>query len=353
MAQYLPDGSVVPSFQAIDYRGAAQPTGHLNNLALRMGEVREVIYPSDTRSITKRFTEYTVEVQHRDGSAPGTTAKYYGCIVANLFGGGADQVRYTLRPPENSSDRKARKDGMDVGSKVLLLCVNGQTTRAMILGGLRDLITNDQDADKKEDGHHYFSEFNGISYSINDAGEYTLKFRGATKVDGTLRGEDHGPTTVQLLKDGSFKVSDAGGQVVHVDHANKRIHLEADQEWSVKVNGKGTESYGSSYECTAGSTLTLNATGNSYIKSAGLMVGAATDAVLLGTRYRIAEAALHQGMGAQLQALAAALPGIALANPLLAPLISALAPVFLGLSTSLQSFEAQAPNFLSLKNKTD
>lgn len=102
MAQILDDNTVVPSFQGLQPRGAARDTGNLNNLALRMGEVKDIVYSDDTRSITKKFTEYTVEVQHRDNRAAGTTTLYRGCLVSNLFGGAADSFRYTLRKDDQS-----------------------------------------------------------------------------------------------------------------------------------------------------------------------------------------------------------------------------------------------------------
>ena len=111
MAQILDDNAVVPSFMGLHRRGVAQDTGNMNNLALRMGEVKDIVYSDDPKSITKQFTEYSVEVQHRDNRAPGTTTMYHGCLVNNLFGGAADTFRYTLRKDDQS---QKGKDGLGV-----------------------------------------------------------------------------------------------------------------------------------------------------------------------------------------------------------------------------------------------
>jgi hypothetical protein len=345
MAQILDDNTVVPSFQGLRRRGVAEDTGNLSNLALRMGEVRDIVYPDDDRSISKAFIEYSVEVQHRDGRRPGTTSMYLGCTISNLFGGAADVFRYTLRKDDQS---KESKEGVGVGSKVLLLCVNGQSTRAMIIGGLRDTKTNEEDVDDKEDGHNLYFEFNGISFTINKDGEATMAFRGPTKVDGDLdkdAGADdkNGPTTISILKNGNLYVyTKDEKQSILIDHENKKAAFVFDSEWDVKVSGK----------------IALTADDNVTIKSKGVLIGDATDKMLLATTYRSAEQTLHNQLVAGLNQLSAAISSFATAlgpTPA-APAAASLAPAVVGCTSmvsAIQSFEAQAQTYLSTKNKND
>lgn len=387
MAQILEDNSVVPSFQGLKRTGVAADTGNMSNLALRMGEVKAIVYPDDPLSITKTFVEYSVEVQHRDGRGAGTTSKYVGCLVANLFGGAADVFRYTLRKDDQSD---TGKDGVGVGSKVLLLCVNGQTTRAMIVGGLRDLKTDAEQTDTKDDGHNLFFEFNGISFRVNKDGEARVQFRGPTKVDGTLdtdagADEKQGPTTVEFLKNGNLKVyTKDDKQHLLIDHANKKADFLFDEEWSVKVNKKVTEEYGDKWTVTAGSSIaieskkavrfkasddwTMTAGGNIRLKSPGTLIGDATDFMLLGTAYRQAQQTLHNQLSSGFQTLVTQFTQIAIAvnGPLKVPIYGgALASVAMGpavvqcvtalgqMMAAIKSFEAQGDTLISKKNKND
>jgi hypothetical protein len=391
MAQILDDNTVVPSFQGLIKRGRAEPTGNLSNLALRMGEVKDIIYKDDQKSITKQFTEYTVEVQHRDGGHAGTTTKYIGCLVNNLFGGAADTFRYTLRKDDQSKKQTTDDDGIGVGSKVLLLCVNGQTTRAMIMGGLRDIKVKEKDEDKKDDGHNLFFEFNGISVAINKDGEAKIAFRGATKVDGTLdtdagADEKKGPTTVEFLKNGNLKIyTKDDKQHVLIDHENKKADFLFDEEWKVKVNKKVTEDYGDAWECSVGSSIkitakkdisfetsggdwNMKASGKVTIKSSGVQTGDATDATMMGDTFRNAQKTMNNALSQGFQDLIQQLTqiGIAVNGPLKIPMVGgAAASAVAGpaviqcvqivgkMMAAIKTFEGQSSGYLSTKNKSD
>lgn len=387
MAQILDDNTVVPHFQGLIPRGQATDTGNLTNLALRMGEVKDIIYKTDPQSITKQFTEYSVEVQHRDGRGPGTTSRYAGCLVASLFGGAADVLRYTLRKDNGTN---TGPDGIGVGSKVLLLCVNGQTTRAMIIAGLRDIKTNSKDADDPALGHNLFFEFNGISFSVNKDGEARIQFRGPTKVDGSLdtaagANANNGPTAIEFLKNGNLHISTKAGQEILLDHANKKASFVFDTEWNVKVNKKVVEDYGDSWQTSVGTSIkieaqkditfnssagawNLGAAGNLKIKTAGVLTGAATDATMMGDTYRRAEQTLHQqlttgftSLTTQLGIISAAangpmaIPvyGASIAGPIIGTAAAQMATAVGQMIAAIQSFEGQAAKYLSLKNKSD
>lgn len=394
MAQVLDDNSVMPSFMSVRPRGFAEDPGNLTNLALRIGEVKDIIYPDSDLNQNKRFIEYVVEVQHRDGIGPGTTSEYMGCMVSNLFGGAADVLRYTLRKDDGAS---VGEDGLGVGSKVLLLCINGTGTRAIILGGVRDTRVDARSVETHADGHNFFTEFNGLSVGIDRAGQFKLQFRGATKVDGSLdtaegAAEANGPTTVEIQKNGNFRVyTKDQKQLLHIDHENRRAEFSFDTAWNVKVGGDVTEDYGGSWTSTVGSTIstsaekdisieskagtwTMQSAGRSFIKSAGLQVGAATDAMYKGSTHRRAEAVKHTQLMTSLSALSVQL-GIAGAAisvacqpmkiPVIGPVIASgiLQPAGVALTASvaivaqmvstLANHEGQAMTYLSLVNNND
>lgn len=338
MTTTLADGTVLPHYLELNQVGAIQDDGAFSNLAFRFGEIRDIIYPGDARSRTKNRIEYMVEVQHRDGNGPGTTSTYTHCGVSNGFGGKADKSRWTRR----AGKAEKGQAGLGKGSKVLLLCINGETNNAIIIGGLDDEA--DEEGDSKDLGHHGFWEFNGIRADVNKDGELTVTFKGPTNADGALAdgatSSDSG-TTLQLLKDGSAVVAH-DGQEVRIDHHGKQIQVKADS--------------------------------NVTIKSAGVLVGNATDQTALFSTYRSAESTKHQTMEGQLTSIATSI-GIAggaltsasalhvipvagpiIASPLLATAgasLTSLAPMFAALQAALITFEAQSLTYLSTKNKND
>jgi hypothetical protein len=276
MAEFLEDGSVIPSQYSVERAGNYGDSWQ--NPVLRVGEVQEVIYPDDIRSISKRVIEYRVSVQHHD-TAMNTSSKrdYLNCFLINPLGGLADKFHYTLRG-ENSSNRSKRENGTGAvgkGSKVLVLCINGNHRNAIIIGGVRDKAdTYDKDNNTKDQnlGHHLHFVFNGLDCWINKDGELSVACGGATKIDGTV--DDSVQTAVvgtkiQMLKDGTFQVSTKDGEEVLVldrknhklelhtanseqyfrlDHGNHKVQLQAKNELDmtvtdgrVKIKSKGVD----------------------------------------------------------------------------------------------------------------
>lgn len=359
MAEYLEDDSVLPSFlTAGKALGYAYDTGNMTNTSLRVGEVKDLIYPDSELNQNGLFIEYIVEVQHQDADGPGASNRYHGCTINNLFGGAADVLRYTLREDDG---KNVGPDGIGVGSKVLLLCVNGKQTRAIILGGIRDTKVDTKTIERKEDGHNLYFEFNGTSFNIDKDGQAKFQVRGATKVDGMPASsvdQSAFPTSVEIQKNGNFllQTKDAE-QSVLIDHEKKEAKF-AFEKWT----------------CDVGSTITCKAGSNIFLKSAGVHVGSATDSWMKGTTYRTAETALHAQLTAAIAALSgllgtagaslvsagalmttpvagaiAAAPIIGAAGGSLSAAVGALAQM----TAAIATFEAQAPSYLSLKNLTD
>jgi hypothetical protein len=220
---------VIPHFYGLGNAPLDDGDG-LNNLRLRVGEV-QAIYPTDhPMNVSKKFTEYQVFVTHRaNGTA--VTKMYERCAVADAFGGAADTSTQTYRA-DTSASRK--RTGPGLGSKVVILCINGESVNPLIVGGIRD---PQGDPDDPEAGHHLRRKFNGVDLAINDDGELELTYTGADNADGTLRDdvdEDAVGTTVRISKNGNFEVADADGKnSVLVDHENNRVVVTSDGEVNV------------------------------------------------------------------------------------------------------------------------
>ncbi len=162
--------------------------GVFDDFGLRIGEVKEIIQPSDPRSVSKKFREYTVFVQRR---ANGTYVNqtYENCLLMNQFGSLADFVRYTVRvDPQYQEGDAATFTGPGLGARVLILCINGEMHNAVIMGGLPNAKDKSEQKDEKR-GHHYEREFNGVNVAIEDDGSVKVLVRGKTDASGKVQKE--------------------------------------------------------------------------------------------------------------------------------------------------------------------
>lgn len=337
------DLSVIPSYLGQRGMGVRQSSMTFGAFALMQGEVKEIIYPNSKKSLSQKYIEYRVDVQMRDGAGPAAITSFPHCLIMNHFGGVADKFHYTLRPDAKEANGQ---EVLATGSKVLLLCLNGETARAYIFGGIRE----DEEGDTQVDGHHLLWEFNGTRFLVNKDGELKLEVKGPTNVAGELADdadEAAFPTTIEISKNGNLKIyTKDENQSVLIDHENKKIEVKADSALNVEVTG-----------------------GNMDIQSEGVLVGGATDNWPLFTTYRTAENTLHTTLATQLTAIGTAITTAQAAllsastNPVwplamlqvgvAAGALAAVGPAFAMCASALTSFEAGKVAYESKKNKND
>jgi hypothetical protein len=383
----LSDLTCVPSFLGVRSRGRSDYGRPFANIALRQGEVKKIVYPTDPASISKKFTEYVVEVNQSDGTDIGNLMVYTGVTVANLFGGGGDRIEYTLRADDGTQTTEA---GTGNGSKVLLLCLNGQTSNAVIIGGIRNYKYDNKD--QKEDGHYLNFIFNGLGVNIDQNGAFTLTFQGKTDNLGNLLGDDDTqPTTVSIDEKGTFRASTKDeNQSLTIDNDDKKIQIQADEKLEVQVNkdllmdagGKASFTVTETADVEVGEALTVTcleainvaASGLVSISSPGVVLGSGSEAMPKFSTYRAAEsqnnakiiAALNQmtaalaGVANSLTAAAAALstgiPGINAAGGALGAAaigVAQIAGAVGQINGAVTSFESAGVSYLSTKNKSD
>jgi len=363
--EYLADGTVVPTGLGTRTMGAMQDSGVFSNVEFRVGEVKEAIPPSSKRSRSKKFWEYDVLVQHRTGGGTGIGKVYANCALKDGFGGVGDTLRYTLRADPQSTVNKGSLLG--VGNKVLILCINGEQTSPVIIAGYPD---NRRETTEAE-GHHLEFEFNGVQFRIADDGSMELVFRGKTDANGKLSDKakpDAEGTTIKIDANGSLTAATPKeDQSLTLDHANKKVALVAGDHTG-SIRGKWDYQVGGNVTWSTGGSCSLTATNRVNITSAGVTVGAGTDAWLMGTTYRAAETALHTtliggltALGVQLGVAGVALNGAAVVSP--GPAAPFLTAAGVALNTAvanitamvggITSFEAGSGAFLSKKNTHD
>lgn len=334
--EILPDGSVIPSYLGATNVGQIEDDGSFSNFPLRIGEVDEIIYPSDDRSRSKKVVEYLVTVQHFNHDNYTGSGLQYQCTLSNLFGSVPDRFQYTLRA---AKDAQKDKTGQGKGAKVLILCVNGAFNDAVIIGGIADQEDGSQEKDKAKDRKHYLEYlFNGVKLEINDDGEFILKYTGKSTIEGKLddnTDEDQTGTQIKISKNGNLTLSTKDDeQNIVLDHENEKITIKHKE---------------------------------------GVHVGEATDKVLLGSTFRDKQKQMHQSLQSNLDSLASQIQqvgtsltqaagkvggGFMLATAATdfaqagAQLLAAMNSIR-QLKQAISTFEQSSDKYLSKKNETD
>lgn len=215
--------------------GFMPDAGLSGNYALRIGEVQNIYYPDDKENVSKLFIEYKVLVQHR-ANGTGVTKNYDHCLAIDHLAGVADYSYSTFRADSSASrvEGKFRKPGL--GARVIMLCINGESQSAVIIGGIRNPMIGEKD--QKDLGHHLHSIFNGVDVVVNKDGEFTLTRGGASKLDGALADgvdEDSTGTFVTFDKAGNVTLSDkTGDNKIVLDHVNGKVQVFTKTEIDMK-----------------------------------------------------------------------------------------------------------------------
>jgi len=207
--------------------------GAFSDTTLKVGEVVEVILPSSASSLSKLFVEYRVQAQYLDPETrTGTSREYSNCVLINPLAGLADRSFMQLR-----ADNKRDSEGLGMGSKVLLLCVNSEHNQAIILGGLRD-EKDSGDQNFLDNNIVFQSELNGVILSINAKGEITLSRTGPTGIDGKHTNTEK-KSTLSFSSNGSV-TANTDNQTIAINQPNKTVELKADN--GIKV-GRATNKF--------------------------------------------------------------------------------------------------------------
>lgn len=236
----MPDGMVIPSNVGITSSPQYSSTDHFEDYGLRMGEVVKVIYPDDDASVTKQYIEYNIWCQYLPAGGVGQGRMYYAAICANNFASLADRSFQTFRPNEKAGNKQANSEnpndtpGLGLGSKVLFLCINGQTAYPIIISGLPDPKDKTQ-MDVDEGDIVQVRIFNGIEWYINNEGELLIKYNGKTEDTGKTKVDDSKVGTYfKLDQDGNSILSDKDEKnYFKLDHKNGKLIFQRDKRLEI------------------------------------------------------------------------------------------------------------------------
>lgn len=235
------------------------------NAYLRLGVVIDVAEIDDKKNnITQLMPEYTVMTIENDN-----TSIYKNCLSIDSFGGIGDYMVKTLRKPKNP--KKVKDSGSlkkQNGSIVLLLCLDGSSEQAIILGAIAHPERKNGKLTKAK-GHHLEGEFNGINWQIDKDGALTVKFNSASDNDGKYKDAKAGGSTIKMEKDGSIEASDGSKEKVRIDKTKKTISMTAESDISATTDANFSVTAKKAINMKATADLLADAGGSMTLKSAG------------------------------------------------------------------------------------
>lgn len=236
------------------------------NNALRLGLVLEIVEEDDEANISGLGPEYNVMSIEQDGSNGSNTVIYKNCINIDAFGGVADYFQFKHRA--SKEPKKAKKKGSlkeETGSIVLLLCLDGNSEKAVILKSVHNPKKNK--VLTKDKGHHMEGEFNGVNWSIDKDGAMTVVFKSATEDDGTPTNEEAGGSNLKIEKDGSLEFADGNEEKIRIDKTAKTISITAEKDISATTKANVSISAGESVNITSKKDIIAAAEGKAAFNS--------------------------------------------------------------------------------------
>lgn len=178
------------------------------NYPIRAGIVISRYEIDDKLNISKLAVEYDVMVIEQDANAGVTPILYKNCLSTDGLGSIADYFEKKIRKQKKYDKKTKGQDffGQD-GAIVLLMCLDGASEKAIIVGGLKHPDRKTKLTGKDE---ILAAEYNGVQILINEDGSCNLTFKGATNNDGTVKDKNQGNTSLDIEKDGSLQIKNKG-----------------------------------------------------------------------------------------------------------------------------------------------
>lgn len=257
MENYLDTGGVLPS-GLLSGNDTAEKIAGFNktyrNNSLRLGVITNIYPISDFNNFSKLSTEYDVSVFEQNEDRGSTIITYKNCISSDPLGSIADFLDKNLRNmTQNENSLGVLNTSNQNGATVLLLCLDGVSEKAVIIGGLphpdrANTLLNNQP--------YLEGEYNGVNIKVNTDGSTALTFNGATDNDGVPTDSSQGPTTFQIKTDGSF------------EFMHSTVDILADKSGALTITAKGDASITcDNANITASGDTNLKTTGTTTITS--------------------------------------------------------------------------------------
>lgn len=241
-----------------------------NNVSLKVGVVVDIIELGDKKNVSKVTTEYNVMVIEDQSNSV-----YANCMAVDGFGGIGDFLNKKLRKTKDPTKVSSRTTLTNQnGSIVLLLCIDGHSEQAVIVGSLAHPDRKNGQL-TKDKGHHLEGEFNGINWQIDKNGALKVTFKSASDNDGKYKESEGkvGGTHLHMDKDGGVDINTnlkgAEETYIRMDKKNKDVGLKAGQHIGLTAEKNIGLTAKANITSKATADLLAEAGGSMTLKSAG------------------------------------------------------------------------------------
>jgi phage gp45-like len=273
MSSRLPSGGILPSsLLKVDFETQiAGFSKKFGNNSLRVGVVISAYSPDSDKNVSKLTTEYDVLVMEQDSNKSITPLTYRNCVSVDGLGSIADYFEKTFRPQKKSKNKASAKSfSQQDGAIVFLLCLDGSSEKAIIIGG----APHPNRKTKLKKGQSLAGEFNGISIAVGEDGSANLTFKGATNNDGTPVDKSQGNTTIDIEKDGSLQIKNKGTTTRLEKAGNMLLTLAGmlsvniAKEASVSAKSVSLKASEGDFAISAAQKIAIEASGSASFKGA-------------------------------------------------------------------------------------
>lgn len=261
-----PYGDVITS--ALSMRSSGDSNIKLfSNFSLVVGQVIAIYnvdnndHPYKNYEKGNSYTVYDVMISHPDSS----TSILTGCRLAQpTFGGGINNFFEVVQTEPVLKELVEKKtDRSECQAHFVIVgFVNGMMDDAVILGSMPHPNSVAKAArPKKDDKVHTEGEIEGLNFSIDKDGAFTITMQGPKDRDGKHKkkefegkkeeveskleekGQDKfpsedAPTVVKIDKEGNIILTTNSKQRVHVDRVNKKIRIDNAETYINMEQGK-------------------------------------------------------------------------------------------------------------------
>jgi|WetSurMetagenome_2_1015567.scaffolds.fasta_scaffold24707_5 hypothetical protein len=273
----LPSGSFLPSsLLSLDTSSMMENfNSSFKNYALKVGFIQDLYEIDDKQNINKAVLEYKVVVLEQKEDGAQTPIIYDHCLHMDLFGSQADYFEMRLRKQDKVEKKDKSGDKIakyQDGAMVLLLCVNGVSESALIIGGIKH--PKRKSGLTKDKALAMNAEFNGINYSIDKDGALKILFKGPTDNTGKPTNKDVGGSYLTIDKEGSFEWGDGKKEKIRLDKKAKTISIVCEKDFSITTEAKLTLTAKEDVTISTKKKMLLEAQGGATLKVKELTIEA-------------------------------------------------------------------------------
>ena len=256
------------------------------NYSLKLGVTTRCYETSQEENFSKLGPEYDVVVVEQKSDGGATSSIYRNCLALDSIGGLADFFEFKRRTPSEGQYESDLEEDKHDGNVVMVLCTDGNSEKALIVGGLKhparkEVLTKDK-------GIHMEFEYNGLNMQSNKDGELKILFRSATDNKGKPQDSSAGGAFLQFKKDGSIELNDGETEKILIDKTGKKIDISANSDISVRSGANVNVSADANVDIKSAADLLADAGGNAMLRAAAdFKIEAGTKATIKGKIVKI------------------------------------------------------------------